>query len=283
MRERKFAELIAEYPNLVDGRFAISHSQAQAIIDGCGGFPALEETILNAKRRSTLPDSAWEAFDGLLVQKKAHTSHSESTSDGRSFFKAHPRLAITLAIILALVSFFTVTPVGRAMASELHDFVLEFHDGGYTITPLSEVGKTVIPAKPVPANIGETEYSTYDELQAATDYIIYRPDYTDGMTQDYLKLATEYGGIVHYAVFHDSQERYITIIQDLEIWSKGVGAHAPGSKEWDGYLADGTPMHCCLDSIDGSLCAIGEWNDTILTIYVQDGIDYSNIIFEKKP
>lgn len=283
MRERKFAKLIAEYPNLVDGRFAISHSQAQVIIDGCGGFPTLEETILNAKRRSTLPDSAWEAFDGLLVQKKAHTSHSESTSDGRSFFKAHPRLAITLAIILALVSFFTFTPVGQAMASELHDFVLEFHDGGYTITPLSEVGKTVIPAKPVPANIGETEYSTYDELQAATDYIIYRPDYTDGMTQDYLKLATEYGGIVHYAVFHDSQERYITIIQDLEIWSKGVGAHAPGSKEWDGYLADGTPMHCCLDSIDGSLCAIGEWNDTFLTIYVQDGIDYSNIIFEKEP
>ena len=283
MRERKFAELIAEYPNLVDGRFAISHSQAQVTIDGCGGFPTLEETILNAKRRSTLPDSAWEAFDGLLVQEKVRTSHSERTSDGRSFFKAHPRLAITLAIILALVSFFTVTPVGRAMASELHDFVLEFHDGGYTITPLSEVGKTVIPAKPVPANIGETEYSTYDELQAATDYIIYRPDYTDGMTQDYLKLATEYGGIVHYAVFHDSQERYITIIQDLEIWSKGVGAHAPGSKEWDGYLADGTPMHCCLDSIDGSLCAIGEWNDTILTIYVQDGIDYSNIIFEKKP
>lgn len=283
MRERKFAELIAEYPNLVDGRFAISHSQAQAIIDGCGDFPTLEETILNAKRRSTLPDSPWEAFDGLLVQKKARTSHSERTSDGRSFFKAHPRLAITLAIILALVSFFTVTPVGRAMASELHDFVLEFHHGGYTITPLSEVGKTVIPAKPVPANIGETEYSTYDELQAATDYIIYRPDYTDGMTQDYLKLATEYGGIVHYAVFHDSQERYITIIQDLEIWSKSFGAHAPGSKEWDGYLADGTPMHCSLDSIDGSLCAIGEWNDTILTIYVQDGIDYSNIIFEKKP
>ena len=283
MRERKFAELIAEYPNLVDGRFAISHSQAQVIIDGCGGFPTLEETILNAKRRSTLPDSAWEAFDGLVVQKKARTSQSERTSDGRSFFKAHPRLAIYLAIILALVSFFTVTPYGRAMASELHDFVLEFHHGGYTITPLSEVGKTVTPAKPVPANIGETEYSTYDELQAATDYIIYRPDYTDGMTQDYLKLATEYGGIVHYAVFHDSQERYITIIQDLEIWSKGVGAHAPGSKEWDGYLADGTPMHCCLDSIDGSLCAIGEWNDTILTIYVQDGIDYSNIIFEKKP
>ena len=283
MRERKFAKLIAEYPNLVDGRFAISHSQAQVIIDGCCGFPTLEETILNAKRRSTLPDSAWEAFDGLLVHKKARTTHSESTSENRSFFKAHPRLAISLAIILALVSFFTVTPYGRAMASELHDFVLEFHDGGYTITPLSEVGKTIIPAKPVPANIGETEYSTYDELQAATDYIIYRPDYTDGMIQDYLKLATEYGGIVHYAVFHDSQERYITIIQDLEIWSKGVGAHAPGSKEWDGYLADGTPMHCCLDSIDGSLCAIGEWNDTILTIYVQDGIDYSNIIFEKEP
>ena len=283
MRERKFAELIAEYPNLVDGRFAISHSQAQVIIDGCGGFPTLEETILNAKRRSTLPDSAWEAFDGLVVQKKARTSHSERTSDGRSFFKAHPRLAITLAIILALVSFFTVTPYGRAMASELHDFVLEFYRGGVTVTPLSEVGKTVIPAKPAPPNMGEWEYSTYDELQAATDYIIYRPDYTDGMTQDFLKLETWYHGTTHYAVFHDSHERYITIIQDLEILSSRSITSAPGTKEWVGYLADGTTMHCYLNNVDNSLCAVGEWNDTFLTIYVQDGIDYSNIIFEKEP
>ena len=283
MRERKFAELIAEYPNLVDGRFAISHSQAQAIIDGCGDFPTLEETILNAKRRSTLPDSPWEAFDCLVVQKKARTSHSERTSDGRSFFKAHPRLAITLAIILALVSFFTFTPYGRAMASELHDFVLEFHRGGFTVTPLSEVGKTVTTPLRTAVPYTETFYSTYDELQAATDHIIYRPDYTDGMIQDYLQLVICNAGITHYAVFHDSQERYITIIQDLEIWSKSFGAHAPGSKEWDGYLADGTPMHCSLDSIDGSLCAVGKWNDTFLTIYVQDGIDYSNIIFEKEP
>ena len=282
MRERKFAELIAEYPNLVDGRFAISHSQAQAIIDGCGDFPTLEETILNAKRRSTLPDSPWEAFDGQLVQKKARTSHSERTSDGRSFFKAHPRLAITLAIILALVSFFTVTPYGRAMASELHDFVLEFYHGSYIVTPLSEVDKIEVPPKTAVPYI-ETVYSTYEELQAATDHVIYRPDYVEGMTQDFLKLESWNHGISHYAAFHDSQGRYITIIQNLETWTTYYGFATPGSEEWDGYLADGTPMRCYMDSVDGTLSAVGEWNDTILTIYVQDGIDYSNIIFEKKP
>ena len=45
MLERKFKKLVESYPNLVDGRFAISKAKAEEIIAEKGGHASLEEIV----------------------------------------------------------------------------------------------------------------------------------------------------------------------------------------------------------------------------------------------
>lgn len=50
MLERKFKKLVESYPNLVDGRFAISKAKAEEIIAEKGGHASLEEIVDRAKK-----------------------------------------------------------------------------------------------------------------------------------------------------------------------------------------------------------------------------------------
>ena len=70
MLERKFKKLVESYPNLVDGRFAISKAKAEEIIAEKGGHASLEEIVDRAKKRSDLPDSEWEPSTGSSRRSK---------------------------------------------------------------------------------------------------------------------------------------------------------------------------------------------------------------------
>lgn len=78
MLEQKFKKLIAGFPNLVDGRFVMSQSQAEQLIRDSNWCPPLEQIVKRAKKRSDLPDSAWEPFD-RLVEKEHSTLNRRNT------------------------------------------------------------------------------------------------------------------------------------------------------------------------------------------------------------
>lgn len=81
------------------------------------------------------------------------------------------------------------------------------------------------------------------------------------------------------SVFSDSYKKNITIIQEYDIKTLKSGNTDVVSKEWIGYLADGTQVRCYIDGLDGTLCALGEWNNSLLRIYVDEGLDYNSFIF----
>lgn len=278
MRERKFRKLVTEYPNLVDGRFAISHTQALNIINEHGGFPTLEEIICRAKGRSDLPDTAWEAFDRILMQKNVRKNRNYKTA-GFSTIVPKVRLGgvVVLAMIIILASFFTFTPSGRALAKQLYGFVIDFFDTGYTVTPTTDTAIQGEPQTAVPYE--EKYYSTYEELKEMTGRDVFRLDFTDNMTQESLMTVNSNAGFMVISVFSDSYKKNITIIQEYDIKTLKSGNTDVVSKEWIGYLADGTQVRCYIDGLDGTLCALGEWNNSLLRIYVDEGLDYNSFIF----
>ena len=50
MLEQKFKKLIAGFPNLVDGRFVMSQSQAEQLIRDSNWCPPLEQIVKRAKK-----------------------------------------------------------------------------------------------------------------------------------------------------------------------------------------------------------------------------------------
>lgn len=278
MRERKFRKLVTEYPNLVDGCFAISHTQALNIINEHGGFPTLEEIISRAKGRSDLPDTAWEAFDRILMQKNVRKNRNYKTASFSAIVpKVRRGFMAALAIIILLVSFFTFIPSGRVMAKQIYGFIIDFFDTGYTVTPKSG---TVIHAEPQSAvHYEQKNYSTYEELEAALGRTVFKLDFTDTMKQNRLAIEHSNAGTMYIGVFCDPSDQFITVIQEFDITSTKFGYTGSSSKEWIGYLSDGTMLHCYVDSYDGTLYAIGEWNDSLLTIFADEGIDYNHFIF----
>ena len=278
MRERKFKKLVAKYPNLVDGRFAISHTQALNIIKERGGFPTLEEIICRAKRRSDLPDTTWKAFDRILMQNNImKNQHYKTAGLSTIVLKVRRGFVVVLAVIIILASFFTFTPSGRALAKQLYEFVIDFFDTGYTVTPTTDTAIQDNPQIAVPYE--EKCYSTYKELETELERSVFKLDYTNNMEQEQLIVQNGDAGLICAGVFVDTEGRYITILQEFDISYERSGFAGNVSQSWIGYLPDNTQVHCYLNSIDGSLYAIGDWNNSLLHIYVEDGIDYSNFIF----
>ena len=99
MLERKFKKLVESYPNLVDGRFAISKAKAEEIIAEEGGHASLEEIVDRAKKRSDLPDSEWEPFN-RLIEKEQAAANRRSSSVGWALGGMRRGIVILMALIV---------------------------------------------------------------------------------------------------------------------------------------------------------------------------------------
>ena len=126
MLERKFKKLVESYPNLVDGRFAISKAKAEEIIAEKGGHASLEEIVDRAKKRSDLPDSEWEPFD-RLIEKEQAAANRRSPSVVWALGGMRRGIVILMALIVFITLFFIVTPTGRTWAKQLYSFILTVH------------------------------------------------------------------------------------------------------------------------------------------------------------
>ena len=165
MLERKFKKLVESYPNLVDGRFAISKAKAEEIIAEKGGHASLEEIVDRAKKRSDLPDSEWEPFDRLIEKERA-AANRRSSSVGWALGGMRRGIVILMALIVFITLFFIVTPTGRTWAKQLYSFILTVHDGGYTISP-------EVPYDFPAVDYEEKHYSSYEEFEKDTGYKAY--------------------------------------------------------------------------------------------------------------
>lgn len=273
MLERKFKKLVESYPNLVDGRFAISKAKAEEIIAEKGGHASLEEIVDRAKKRSDLPDSEWEPFD-RLVEKEHSTLNRRNTGVG-VISKGMCRGIVAIAALVAFITFFfTVTSTGKAWAKQLYSFILTVRDGGYTISP-------EVPYDFPAVDYEEKHYSSYEEFEKDTGYKAYKFKNTLELPVEDIMAVKSNSGFSLYATFILNDVNRICIYQHWQISSPVWGIPDANARAWDYTLSDDIILHCQIDSIDNSFGAVAKIGDSYIEIVADSGVDYSYYIFGK--
>lgn len=274
MLEQKFKKLIAGFPNLVDGRFVMSQSQAEQLIRDSNWCPPLEQIVKRAKKRSDLPDSAWEPFD-RLVEKEHSTLNRRNTGVG-VISKGMCRGIVAIAALVAFITFFfTVTSTGKAWAKQLYNFILTVRDGGYTISP-------EVPYDFPAVDYEEKHYSSYEEFEKDTGYKAYKFKNTLELPVEDIMAVKSNSGFSLYATFILNDGNRICIYQHWQITSEYFGSVSDCEQEWTHKLSDGNTLNCFIDSTDGSFLAVSIIDDSLITIIADDGVDYSYYIFEDR-
>jgi len=274
MLERKFKKLVESYPNLVDGRFAISKAKAEEIIAEKGGHASLEEIVDRAKKRSDLPDSEWEPFD-RLIEKEQAAANRRSSSVGWALGGMRRGIVILMALIVFITLFFIVTPTGRTWAKQLYSFILTVHDGGYTISP-------EVPYDFPAVDYKEKHYSSYEKFEKDTGYKVYKFKNTLELPVEDIMAVKSNSGFSLYATFILNDGNRICIYQHWQITSEYFGSVSDCEQEWTHKLSDGNTLNCFIDSTDGSFLAVSIIDDSLITIIADDGVDYSYYIFEDR-
>lgn len=274
MLEQKFKKLIAGFPNLVDGRFVMSQSQAEQLIRDSNWCPPLEQIVKRAKKRSDLPDSAWEPFD-LLVEKEHSTLNRRNTGVG-VISKGMCRGIVAIAALVAFITFFfTVTSTGKAWAKQLYNFILTVRDGGYTISP-------EVPYDFPAVDYEEKHYSSYEEFEKDTGYKAYKFKNTLELPVEDIRAVKSNSGFSLYATFILNDGNRICIYQHWQITSEYFGSVSDCEQKWTHKLSDGNTLNCFIDSTDGFFLAVSIIDDSLITIIADDGVDYSYYIFEDR-
>ena len=274
MLEQKFKKLIAGFPNLVDGRFVMSQSQAEQLIRDSNWCPPLEQIVKRAKKRSDLPDSAWEPFD-RLVEKEHSTLNRRNTGVG-VISKGMCRGIVAIAELVAFITFFfTVTSTGKAWAKQLYNFILTVRDGGYTISP-------EVPYDFPAVDYEEKHYSSYEEFEKDTGYKAYKFKNTLELPVEDIRAVKSNSGFSLYATFILNDGNRICIYQHWQITSEYFGSVSDCEQKWTHKLSDGNTLNCFIDSTDGFFLAVSIIDDSLITIIADDGVDYSYYIFEDR-
>lgn len=274
MLEQKFKKLIAGFPNLVDGRFVMSQSQAEQLIRDSNWCPPLEQIVKRAKKRSDLPDSAWEPFD-RLVEKEHSTLNRRNTGVG-VISKGMCRGIVAIAALVAFITFFfTVTSTGKAWAKQLYNFILTVSDGGYTISP-------EVPYDFPAVDYEEKHYSSYEEFEKDTGYKAYKFKNTLELPVEDIRAVKSNSGFSLYATFILNDGNRICIYQHWQITSEYFGSVSDCEQKWTHKLSDGNTLNCFIDSTDGFFLAVSIIDDSLITIIADDGVDYSYYIFEDR-
>lgn len=274
MLEQKFKKLIAGFPNLVDGRFVMSQSQVEQLIRDSNWCPPLEQIVKRAKKRSDLPDSAWEPFD-RLVEKEHSTLNRRNTGVG-VISKGMCRGIVAIAALVAFITFFfTVTSTGKAWAKQLYNFILTVRDGGYTISP-------EVPYDFPAVDYEEKHYSSYEEFEKDTGYKAYKFKNTLELPVEDIRAVKSNSGFSLYATFILNDGNRICIYQHWQITSEYFGSVSDCEQKWTHKLSDGNTLNCFIDSTDGFFLAVSIIDDSLITIIADDGVDYSYYIFEDR-
>lgn len=274
MRWNKLRKIIIEHPYMISDDFHMSMQQAKEIQEQ-EGYRSFEEMVESARRRSPLPDSAWQGVYAVINKQESQVSMSHSKlcwmPDRRQFV----RWAIIGLSIILVTGYFTLIPSGKALAASIAEIIIEVFDDGFRFRP------AYLPAP-------SQEKDTYEESvvefmdYAAAQKQIGRPLIRfigDSFRLDTLKLyeGSSAGSLLD-ASYYTQEGLHITLQQEWNIsgapWVELDTAHT-----WEETLGDEVTLCCYIDTADDNkFIAIAEWKDCIITIYADDGVSYQEIV-----
>lgn len=127
MTKRKFKRLLKEFPYIADDSFVRSATSAKQLAAEC--TCTADALIMKAEARSDLPATAWNGFHAALAKQANAEGKIKRGNDLSHFIRIHRKLAIAGVVIILTLGFFTLVPVGRALAKDAFEIIISIFDG----------------------------------------------------------------------------------------------------------------------------------------------------------
>lgn len=129
----KLKRIYFDHPYFDHKKHILSEAEAEKL---SLGFPIFEEMIDGAKKRFSLSPNAWSNFDEIIEAKSKNQKHQriESLKTPLRIFRSHKRFAVVFLAFILIISFFTLVPFGRTLASDFINMIIRIIEGRIEVT-----------------------------------------------------------------------------------------------------------------------------------------------------
>ena len=289
MNQRQAKKYITDHLYLADTTFVRSASEAAKLAADCK--VSARQLIYRAEARSTLPAEAWSGFHRALDQmdaKQEHTLGNRIRNLSQTVLR-HRRAAVATLLVILALAFFTLVPVGRAIAKGIFDYVIGVKGGQLEIEQRDEKQLYEERGYDIPETLPPEAMESLqngEELQIVSDPVYF--DSVAAFEEQYgLDAFSLESDSVHCIEVYETDHMFTGktlrsnyldanggAINIMEQWYTGDGT-STGSNETflQREVLGGKTMHYTIDAVDGSFTGIVLLDNTILTVYADASVD----------
>ena len=283
MRMRRITKKIKENPALLSDAYIHSKVEAEHLFDA--GFPSLNETLIRAEAKSTLPEEAWRQFrDQSLDEQEQREQRTDNvkarwtTSFGKLLL-THKRVAVVGVILFLTFCYLSLFPSGRALAKSFFDYIMsitgrdveiestEYIDNEYMSTGSTEEFFEI-----------NTEYETVEEFKKRTGITPFTIE-CDGLTcVSVREHYSSYAGRNLWIDYQIGQDGEVSILQSWLYYDDSVSVSANSEYDNSFTLFNGAELHYAIDEIDGSFNGVSVLEDSMLQISINDSAYFEEVV-----
>lgn len=287
---RKQKKILLDHPYFdCNPGFVLSRNEAERIYNS--GFPSFEEMISSAKKRFDIPLCVWSGFNKAIAARSAKVEQEVSIS----FITRHKRLAAALMVILLVVSFFTLIPFGRALASDFFNMIMRVIGGRIEIS-----SENPDYDKYEYVNLTAEQYNKDNEGGSESSDVnspIFYPDIEDYVSKtgyipvtlsaDWLKcqkiesVDDEDMGLT-LTVQYMTSEGYLVVVSQRWNTDQDVVINVEGSTYNKTMILKNTKLIYAIDPADGSFNGTAVLSDSLLFIGAEKGVDFEKLLKQLK-
>lgn len=249
--------------------------------------------VMRAQAASTLPTEAWSGFYAALdaAEKRATGDLGEKWKQTMQSLRRFRRVAISTAILVLVLAFFTLVPAGRAIAESIFNYVVTVFDKEVQIDQADEKALYEQRGYDVPEVLTQDQYAEYGYDEDGNLIMEKEPVNYDSIAAfeaafglDAFELESDQLTCAEVIetnnIFTGKSLRVIYQTQDgkqistIEQWYKGDGQTITGDSEvLDHTVLGGRTMQYIIDGTDGSFDGVVLLDNSILRIYASAGVD----------
>lgn len=280
MRMRRIAKKIKENPAFLSDAYIRSKVEAEHLWGA--GFPSLNETLIRAEAKSTLPKEVWRQFRDQALDEQEQRSDNVKARWTTSFGKlllTHKRVAVVGMILFLTFCYLTLFPSGRALAKSFFDYIMSIAGRDIEIESTEYIDNEYISTGTTEAFFEiNTEYATVEEFKKETGITPFTIE-CDGLTCISVREHySSYAGRNLWIDYQIGRDGEVSILQSWLYYDDSVSLSANSEYDNSFTLSNGAELYYAIDKIDGSFNGVILLEDSMLQISINDSAYFEEVL-----
>lgn len=291
MNEQKAKAYLRKRLYKIDPLFVRSEEAAETLASECR--VSARALIMRAEAASNLPATSWSGFHDALdaADRKAAGDWRAKLREAGQSLRKHRRLALGSLVLVLALAFFTLVPAGRAIAESIFNYVFTVFDKRLEMNQADEKALYEERGFDVPEALKEEQISEYGYDKDGNLIAEKEPVYYDSVAAfesvyglDAFELVNDQFTLSEVIeennIFTGKKLRsnYLTAdgfkVNVVEQWYKGDGQSIYLRGEvMQKTVLGGKTMQYAIDSENGSFDGFVLLENSVLTIYADQGVD----------